>query len=88
MDFIETIASLSTTLNTRSRRDEIVAAIGSLALLIGTATGNAIAMLTIAVIAFAVISIIYRRKIGPKVLFLVVAAASIGFAVAVAISIL
>ncbi len=72
--------------STSSHRDEIVTAIGVLALLIGTATGNAIAMLTIAIVAFAVISIIHRRKIGLKVLIAVTIAASIGCAVAMTIS--
>ena len=77
---------MNTTSNTRSHRDEIVTTIGMLALLIGTATGNAIAMLTIAIVALSVISIIYRHKISPKVLLSVGAAASIGFGVAVVIS--
>ena len=72
--------------NTSSHRDEIITAISVLALLIGTATGNAIAMLTIAIVAFAVISIIHRRKIGSKVLIAVATAASIGFAIAMTIS--
>lgn len=77
---------MKTTLHTRSLRDEIVTAIGILVLLIGTATGSAIAMLALALIAFAVLPIIYRRKIGLRVLFAIVAAASLGFAAAVAIS--
>ena len=77
---------MNTASNTSSRRDEIVTAIGVLAFLIGAATGNAIAMLTIAIVAFAVISIIYRRKVGLKVLIAVAAATSIGLSVAMAIS--
>lgn len=77
---------MNTASNTSSRRDEIVTAIGVLTVLIGTATGNAIAMLTLAIVSIGVISIIYRRRIGLKVLFAIVAASSVGFAAVMAIT--
>jgi len=49
--------------NLVSWRDELVTAIGAVALLIGTATGNAIAMLAIAMVALAVITIVFWQRI-------------------------
>jgi hypothetical protein len=70
---------MDTSSDTRSRRDEIITAIGVVALLIGTATGNASAMLVIAMVALAVIAVIYRRRLGRKALLTMLLAAWIGF---------
>ena len=49
---------------TNSRRDNLVTAIGVLVLLLGTATGNAIVMLGLSVVALVVIAVFYRKTIG------------------------
>jgi hypothetical protein len=49
---------------TNSRRDDIVGAIAIIVLLIGTATGNAYAMLAMSVTALILLAVFYRRQIG------------------------
>jgi hypothetical protein len=78
--------AMNSTFTPSSPRDGIIAAIGVVVLLIGTATGNAIVMLIMAMVALAVIAVAYRDRIGRKVLLTIVAAASIGCAVAMAIA--
>lgn len=70
-----------------SRRDDIVGAIAVIVLLIGTATGNAFALLAMSVAALILLTAFYRRQVGagPILVALVaaVAAAVIGLVVAV-----
>ena len=80
---------MNTTSNSNSRTGDVIAVIGATCLLVGTATGNAIAMLVIAIIGLAavsVISLISRNKIGRMPLIGTVIAASIGNVVAMAIA--
>lgn len=77
---------MNTRPNQDSKRDEIITAIGLLVLLIGTATGNAIAMLTMAIVTLAVIAVFFRHRIGQKALLTIVAATSVSFAVAMIIA--
>jgi hypothetical protein len=49
---------------TGSRRDDVLGAIGVIILLIGTATGNAYAMLGMSVTALALLAVFCRRQIG------------------------
>lgn len=71
---------------TGSRRDDVIGAIGVIILLIGTATGNAFAMLVMSVTALILLTVIYRRQIGSGALLVAfvaaVTAAVIGFVVA------
>jgi hypothetical protein len=71
---------------TGSRRDEVLGAIGVIILLIGTATGNAFAMLGISVAALTLLAVFCRRKIGSGSLLVAfvaaVTAALIGIGVA------
>jgi len=71
---------------TNSRTDSIAAAIGVLVLLIGTATGNAWAMLTMAVVALAALAVMYRRGIGRNLVRAMILAAATAIVVAIAIS--
>lgn len=77
---------MNTETNSHSRRDEIVTAIGVLALILGTATGDAVTMLIIAVVSLAVVSLIYLRNMGIRLFLLAFVAASIAFTVAMGIS--
>jgi hypothetical protein len=47
-----------------ARRDDLLGAIAVIVLLIGTATGNAHAMLGMSVVALVLIAIFYGRRIG------------------------
>lgn len=71
---------MNTTTKTSSRWDGFVAAIGLIILLIGTSTGNSMAMLIASLVALAMISAAYRNSIGRKAFLIFVAAASIGCA--------
>jgi len=71
---------------TNSRTDSIAAAIGVLVLLIGTATGNAWAMLAMAVVALAALAVMYRRGIGRNIVRAMILAAATAIVVAIAIS--
>jgi hypothetical protein len=77
---------MSTTPASNSRRDGIAAAIGILVLILGTATGNAYAMLAMALVAFAVIAIFYRHDLGRRELLLMTLAAATSSVVVFAIS--
>lgn len=72
--------------STISRNDGIVAAIGALVLLLGTATGNAFAVLATAIVAFALIAIFQPQKLRHTVLLAMTVAASKATAVAIAIT--
>ena len=69
-----------------SRRDDMLGAIGVIVLLIGTATGNAYAMLGMSVTALILLAAFSRRRIGGGALFVAfvaaVTAAGIGIVVA------
>jgi O-antigen ligase len=67
-----------------SHKNGIVAAIGVLVLLIGTATGNAYLMLAMAIVALLVCAILLRQRLRRNVLLAVFAAAAIGAVVVVA----
>jgi hypothetical protein len=71
---------------TDSRKDTIAAAIGVLVLLLGTATGNAWAMLAMSVVALAVMVILYRRGPGRNTIRVILVAAATAFVVAIAVS--
>jgi hypothetical protein len=71
---------------TESRRDSIAAAIGVLVLLIGTATGNAYAMLAMSVVALAVMVVLYRRGLSRNMIRAIIVAAATAIVVAIAIS--
>ena len=71
---------------TNSRKDGIVTAIGVLVLLLGTATGNAYAMLVMAIIALAVIAIFYRQRLSRNVLLVILTAAVTAATVAIGIT--
>ena len=66
---------MTTTTSNASRRDRIITAIGILVLLIGTATGNAYAILGLAVLATGLISILYRERLGRTLVVMGIAAA-------------
>lgn len=72
---------------TGSRRDDLLGVIGVIILLIGTATGNAYAMLAMSVTALILLAVFYRRQIGSGALLVVfvaaVTAAMIGIVVAI-----
>jgi hypothetical protein len=71
---------------TDSRKDTITAAIGVLVLLLGTATGNAWAMLAMSVVALVVMTVLYRRGPGRNTIRVILVAAATAFVVAIAIS--
>jgi hypothetical protein len=57
-----------------SRKAEIVTAIGLLVLLLGTATGNAFALLAMSLVALAVITIFYRQELRRHAWLVILAA--------------
>ncbi len=69
------------------RKDDFLGAIAVIVLLIGTATGNAYAMLGVSVAALALMAVFCRRRIGngPLLVALVAAvtAAAIGIVMAI-----
>ena len=65
------------------RKGGLVLAMSILVLLVGTATGNAFAMLVMAVAALAVVGIFYRQELGWTALLTIVVAAVAAAAVAV-----
>ena len=71
---------------TGSRRDDVLGAIGVIILLIGTASGNAYAMLGMSVTAIILLAVFHRREIGSGALLVAfvaaVTAAVIGIVVA------
>lgn len=69
-----------------SRNDKIVTAVGLLVLLIGTATGNAYAMLAMSLVALVVMSVFLRNGRTRLVLLTLAVAAAIGAGVAVVIA--
>jgi hypothetical protein len=71
---------------TDSRKDSIIAVIGVLVLLIGTATGNAWAMLAMSVVALVVMAVLYRRGLGRNMIRAIIVAAATAFVVAIAVS--
>jgi hypothetical protein len=71
---------------TDSRKDSIAAAIGVLVLLIGTATGNAYAMLAMSVVALAVMVILYRRGLSRNMIRAIIVAAAMAIVLAIAVS--
>jgi O-antigen ligase len=77
---------MNTTRATNSRKGGIVAAIGLLVLLLGTATGNAYMMLAMAISALAIIAIVYRGKLGRGAMLAITAATATAITVAFAIA--
>lgn len=71
---------------TDSRKDSIVAAVGVLVLLIGTATGNAYVMLVMSVVALAVMVILYRRGLTRNMVHAIIVAAATAMVLAIAVS--
>jgi hypothetical protein len=69
-----------------ARKDGIVAAIGVLVLLLGTATGNAYSMLAIALIGLGVLALFYRQTVGRNALVALTVAAAAAIAVVIAIA--
>jgi hypothetical protein len=66
--------------------DTVLIAIALIVLLIGTATGNALALLAMALVALVVIALGWRRKLGRPVLLVGAIAFAVAFAVAMAVS--
>jgi hypothetical protein len=60
---------------TASRRDTLLGAIAVIVLLIGTATGNAYAMLGLSVAALFLMAVFYRQQIGRGALLVALVAA-------------
>jgi hypothetical protein len=60
---------------TGSRRDDVLGVIGVIILLIGTATGNAYAMLGMSVTALILLAVFCRRQIGSGALLVAFVAA-------------
>lgn len=60
---------------TGSRRDDILAVIAVIILLIGTALGNAYAMLGMSVTALILLAVFYRQRLGSGVILVSFAAA-------------
>jgi hypothetical protein len=58
-----------------ARRDDLLGAIAVIVLLIGTATGNAYAMLGMSVVALVLIAIFYGRRIGSGAILVAAVAA-------------
>lgn len=69
-----------------ARKDGIVLALAVVILLIGTATGNAIAMFVASMIALFAVAVFYRRHIGSSSIVAAMAAAVVAIAVVVLIS--
>jgi uncharacterized membrane protein len=69
-----------------SRMNGIVAAIGIIVLLLGTATGNAYVMFAMASVAIITVAIFGRKSFSWRALFAVTVAAMTAFAVAVGIT--
>lgn len=71
---------------TNWKKDGIITAIGVLVLLLGGATGNAIVMLAMSILGFAVIAIIDRQRLGRVSLVVMLVASAtaavLGFAFA------
>ena len=67
-----------------SRRDGIVVAIGVLTLLIGTASGNALAMVGMSVLGIVLIGGCYRGRWGAMQMLVACVAMVVAFAVAFA----
>jgi hypothetical protein len=78
--------SMNTSPTPKSYKAGIVTAIGVLVLLLGTATGNAYALLALSLIGLAVIGIFLRHELGRSALLVMFVAAAIavtvGFAMA------
>jgi hypothetical protein len=72
---------------TYSRKSGIVTAIGIVVLLLGTATGNAYAMLAMAVVALVMIAALYREELGRNAWLAMVLALTAGTAAAIALAI-
>ena len=77
---------MNTTPTSDSRRNGIIGAIGVLVLLLGTATGNAYAILTMAIVALVAIVIFFRQRLGRNVIFAMTAAAATAIGIAVAMT--
>ena len=58
-----------------ARRDDLLGAIAVIVLLIGTATGNAYAMLGMSVVALVLIAMFYGRRIGSGAILVAAVAA-------------
>lgn len=69
-----------------SRSDDLLGAIAVIVLLIGTATGNAYAMLGMSVVAMVLIALFGRRRVGTGSLLVAMVAAFTATAIAIAIS--
>jgi hypothetical protein len=73
-------------METDSRRDDVVGAIGVIIVIIGTATGNAYAMLGLSVTALALLTVFYRQQIGSGPLLVAFVAAVTGAVIGLAVS--
>ena len=77
---------MNTTPATNSHATGIVTAVGLMVLLLGTATGNAYAMLLMSIVALVAITIFYRKILGRKLFLVTVFAAAMAAAVVFAIT--
>ena len=71
------------------RRDSLTVAVGFVVLLIGTATGNAVAMIVLAAIGFIAIAMINRDRIQSqrtRTLLAIVTSASVAYIIAFALT--
>jgi FtsH-binding integral membrane protein len=84
--FVSKEMPMNTTTQIPSRKNGIVGAIGVLILLIGTATGNAYAMLAMSVVALAVFATFFRPGWSRKLRIAIAVIGVIAFVTAVAIA--
>jgi hypothetical protein len=71
---------------TNSRRDDILGAIAVIVLIIGTATGNAYAILGMSVTALILLAVFYRRQIGRGPILLAFVAAVTATVIGIAVA--
>lgn len=77
---------MNTTDRQRARKEGIVAVIALVVLLIGTATGSAVAMFILAVLGMAIVAVIYARTFNLKTALVIATSMLIAFAIAVGVA--
>jgi hypothetical protein len=77
---------MNTTPRASPYRDRIVTAISMVILLVGMATGNALAMMGMAIVALVVITLVYRQTSNRMTLLTIAGALSVAFVFAVTVS--